>query len=83
MKVVAVLLVVSILVAGCYGPSSRKRAAQLEYEKGLRLYNRYEFRAAKKAFEHSLWLNPNHAGARRYLKVVKRIMCEPEEIEVE
>ena len=50
-----IILAAVILVSGCglYSMESRKRAAQLEFEKGMRLYNRCEFEAAKKDFEHS------------------------------
>ena len=78
MRALALLLILSILVAGCYGIESRKRAAQLEFEKGMRLYDRCEFKAAQKAFEHSLWLNPDHEGSRRYLGVVRRMQGDTE-----
>ena len=81
MKTIAVLLVVALLVSGCFGAASRKRAAQLEFEKGMRLYNRCEFEAAKKAFEHSLWLNSEHEGSKTYLGIVRRILVQPEEFE--
>jgi len=82
-RLLTISLVGAILLAGCglYSMESRKRAAQLEFEKGMRLYNKCEFEAAKKAFEHSLWLNPNHEGATRYLAVVRRILVQPEEYE--
>ena len=78
MRVLAVLLILGLLAAGCYSAESRKRAAQLEFEKGMRLYNRCEFRVAKKAFEHSLWLNPKHEGSKSYLGVVRRILGDTE-----
>ena len=81
MRLVSLLLVLTVIAAGCYGAASRKRAAQLEFEKGMRLYNRCEFEGAKKAFEHSLWLNPDHEGLKTYLGVVRRILCQPEEYE--
>lgn len=81
MRVLAVSLVLIILASGCYGLESRKRAAQLEYEKGMRLYHRIELEGAKKAFEHALWLNPNHDGAKAYLRRVKMMLAEPLEPE--
>ncbi len=75
------MLILTLLVSGCYGAASRKRAAQLEFEKGMRLYNRCFFEGAKKAFEHSLWLNPKHEGSKTYLGIVRRILVQPEEFE--
>lgn len=81
MKSTAVLLIIVILLSSCVGVESRKRAAQLEFEKGMRLYNRCEFEGAKKAYEHSLWLNKDHEGSKTYLGIVRRILVRPEEYE--
>jgi hypothetical protein len=80
-RVLAVLLIMALFVSSCYGLESRKRASQLEFEKGMRLYNRCEFECAKGAFEHSLWLNPKHEGSKTYLAIVRRILVRPEEYE--
>ena len=74
MKFTVTVLVLVLLISSCYGPESRKRAAQLEYEKGTRLYNKCEFRGAKKAFEHALWLNPNHEAAKIAQAQVRKIL---------
>ena len=83
MKVVCIMLVVAILAAGCFNAEARKRAAQLEFEKGRRLYDRCEFWGAKKRFERALKLNHNHLAAQEYLRVVKRMLAIPEEVDLE
>lgn len=83
MRILLILLAVAVVAAGCYGPDARKRAAQLEFEKGKRLYDRCFFEGAKKCFEHSLWLNPKHQAASDYLRAVNGILAIPEKVEVE
>lgn len=77
------MLVVAILAAGCFNAEARKRASQLEFEKGRRLYDQCELWGAKKRFERALRLNANHLAAQEYLRVVKRMLGIRERIEVE
>ena len=79
MRLFSVLLILALLASSCYGLESRKRASQLEFEKGMRLYNRCEFECDKAAFEHYLRLNPKHEGSKTYLAIVRRILVRPEE----
>ena len=74
MRYVALFSVVVLLAAGCFSLEMRLKAAQLEYEKGLRFYERFELIGAKKAFTHALRLNPNHQGARACLEKVNRLL---------
>jgi tetratricopeptide (TPR) repeat protein len=83
MRILALLLVLVMLLSACQSVDTRKRNAQYEYEKGMRLYDRFELEAAKKAFEDALWYNPKHEGAKKYLNVVKRMLGMPVEVEVE
>jgi hypothetical protein len=77
------MLLVAILTAGCFSAEARKRAAQLQFEGGKRLYDRCEFPGAQKRFERALKLNPNHLAAREYLRIVKRMQGIPDEIDLE
>jgi len=82
-KVICVMLIVVILTAGCFNAEARKRAAQLQFEGGRRLYDRCDFPGAQKRFERALKLNPNHLAAQEYLRVVKRMQGIPEKVNLE
>lgn len=85
MRRAAAVLLITTVLSGCYSLEMRKHAAQLEYEKGMRLFDGWNLRGAKKAFEHTLWLDPNHQAAKVQLRRVRWILGdrEPYEWEIE
>lgn len=83
MRSVCAILIVAIIASGCFNAEARKRAAQLQFEGGRRLYDRCDFPGAQKRFERALKLDPNHLAAQEYLRVVKRMQGMPEKVDLE
>lgn len=85
MREIVVLLLIAVLLCGCYSAEMRRRRAQLWYEKGVRRLDSWDLKVAQEAFEFALWLDPNHEAAREKLATVRRLRgyWGPDEMEVE
>ncbi len=81
MSRVAIVMIIVLLASSCFSLEMRRRAAQLEFEKGMRFYNNIDIRAAKQAFMHAVRLDPSHQKAKVYLRQAKRMLGEPEDWE--